>query len=59
MLVFVNSRDGQSLLISRYQEWFSRAVQEWLSLSKAKLDARIHMAIKQDQVCALGLSSSR
>lgn len=45
-----SNRGGQNLLILRYQEWFSRAVQEWLSLSKAKLEARIHLAINQDKV---------
>ena len=39
-----------TMVISRYQDWFSRVVQEWLTLSKAKLEARIHLAVQYDKV---------
>ncbi|XP_067937047.1 BAI1-associated protein 3-like [Watersipora subatra] len=41
--------DNHSLAISRYQEWFSRTVQEWLTLAKSRMEARIEMAVQQDK----------
>jgi len=50
LLLLLYCSDTQSMLVSRYQEWFSRAIQEWLGLSKCKLEARITLAVQQDKV---------
>ncbi|KAF6032338.1 hypothetical protein EB796_009359 [Bugula neritina] len=55
-LVF--GRDTQTLAIDRYQDWFSRSVQEWLTLSKAKLEARIQLAVQQDKTVTIKLLNS-